>query len=259
LPLLLCGAGSLRKLKVRVGWRRISMRAAVFGAGGAIGAALVSRLAADERYDVVYAFSRQPLPAQATTVTSQMMDISDPSSIVAATRVIEGPLDLAVIATGMLHEAGRGPEKALRELDPDRLSRSFAINAIGPALVMQRVVPLMRRDRRAIVAALSARVGSISDNRLGGWYGYRASKAALNMMIRCVAIEIARSRPEVICVGLHPGTVDSPLSRPFQANVPAEALFTPDHAAGRLLKVLDGLGPADSGYLYAWDGTRIDP
>jgi NAD(P)-dependent dehydrogenase (short-subunit alcohol dehydrogenase family) len=234
-------------------------QAVVIGAGGGIGAALVERLVADARYDVVHALSRLPRPDAPTPIRSGVIDIADAQSIAAAAASIEAPVDLVVVATGMLHEGGHGPERALRELDPDRLARSFAINAIGPALVLRHFAPLLPRDRRAAIALLSARVGSISDNRSGGWYGYRASKAALNMIVRTAAIEIARVRPEALCVALHPGTVDTALSAPFQARVAPGRLFTPAFAADRLLRVLDGLAPAASGRCFAWDGAEIVP
>ena len=234
------------------------MRAAIVGANGAIGRALVAHMAADARFEVVHALSRVP-GEQAGPVRSGVIDIADPESIAAAAEAVGNPLDLVVIATGLLHEPDRGPERSLKDLDPEWLARSFTINAIGPALVLRHFVPLLPRRGRSVIAALSARVGSISDNRAGGWYGYRSAKAALNMIIRCTAIEIARSRPEAICVGLHPGTVDSGLSRPFQANVPAERLFTPAHAAECLFVVLEGLGPEASGRCYAWDGTEVMP
>ena len=234
------------------------MKAAVIGAGGAIGRAVVDRLAADARFDGVLALSRDPKSWGAGPVRVGAIDVADPNSIAAAAAVA-GPLDLVLVATGLLHDGARGPERALKALDADWLARSFAVNAIGPALVLRHFAPLLPRQGRGVIAALSARVGSISDNRAGGWYGYRASKAALNMIIRCAAIEIARSRPEALCVGLHPGTVDSALSRPFQANVPADRLFTAAHAAERLLAVIDGLGPAASGRCFAWDGTEVPP
>jgi NAD(P)-dependent dehydrogenase (short-subunit alcohol dehydrogenase family) len=235
------------------------MRAAVIGAGGAVGGALVARLGADRGYETVFALSRRPSPGSAARVHAVALDIGHEGSIKTAARSIEPPLDLVVIATGMLHEPGRGPERSLRDLDAEALARSFAINTVGPALVLKHFTPLLRRQGRSVVAALSARVGSISDNRLGGWYGYRASKAALNMIVRCAAIELARSRPDAICVALHPGTVDSALSRPFQGHVPPGQLFTPDHAAGCLLTVLAGMRPEDTGLCFGWDGLRIDP
>ena len=162
------------------------------------------------------------------------------------------------MASGILHddEALR-PEKTWRALDGAALERVYRINAVGPALVAKHFLPLLARDRKSVFAALSARVGSISDNHLGGWHAYRASKAALNMLLRTFAIELARRNPRAICVGLHPGTVDTGLSAPFQANVPEGKLFTPDFAAARLLEVVDRLKPDDSGKVFAWDGQLI--
>ena len=164
---------------------------------------------------------------------------------------------LIIVTAGLLHEAGLRPEKALRDITMEQLTRVFQVNSFGPALVMAHFLPLLPRKGRAVFAALSARVGSISDNRLGGWYSYRASKAALNMMIRCAAIELARKNKDALVVGLHPGTVDSALSRPFQGG--AQKLFTPHQAAENLLTVLDGLTPTKSGDLFAWDGQGIAP
>jgi NAD(P)-dependent dehydrogenase (short-subunit alcohol dehydrogenase family) len=151
------------------------------------------------------------------------------------------------------------PEKSWRALNANILLKSFATNAIGPALVAKHVLPLLPRHGKSVFAALSARVGSISDNHLGGWYGYRASKAALNQLIRTLAVELARQRKDAICVGLHPGTVDSALSRPFQSKSGEASLFTPHFAAERLLAVIDGLGPAVTGQVFAWDGQVIPP
>ena len=137
------------------------------------------------------------------------------------------------------------------------METAFRRNATGPALVAKHFLPLLARDRKAAFAALSARVGSIEDNRLGGWYAYRASKAALNMLIRTLSIELARSHRHALCVGLHPGTVDTALSKPFQSGVPPEKLFPPAQSARHLLAVLDRLTAEDSGSVYAWDGRRI--
>jgi NAD(P)-dependent dehydrogenase (short-subunit alcohol dehydrogenase family) len=137
--------------------------------------------------------------------------------------------------------------------------RLFAVNAIGPALVAKHFVPLLPNEDRCVFAALSARVGSITDNRLGGWYGYRASKAALNMLIKTLAIELARTRPEAICVALHPGTVDTGLSKPFQKGVASDRLFSTDSTAAQLLEVIERLEPDQSGRCFAWDGAEIAP
>jgi len=219
----------------------MTSRAVVIGASGGIGAAFVAALTAAGAE--VHALARADL------------DLEDEASIAAAAARIGGPLDLVIVATGLLHGGGVAPEKAMRDLSAATLARYFAVNATGPALVAKHFLPLLAKDRPATFAALSARVGSITDNRLGGWYGYRASKAALNMLIRTLAIELARTRPQAICVGLHPGTVDTGLSAPFQRGVPD--LFTPERSATAMLDVLARLSPADSGGCFAWDGRRI--
>ncbi|MFK3890259.1 SDR family NAD(P)-dependent oxidoreductase [Sphingomonas sp. NPDC079357] len=218
------------------------MRAVVVGAAGGIGAALAAALAEEEN-DVV-------------GLTRADLDLTDEPTIAAAAARI-GKADLVVVATGLLHDADHGPEKALRDLDPAWLAKQYAINAIGPALVAKHFLPILPRSGRSVFAALSARVGSISDNRLGGWYGYRASKAALNQLIRTLAIEDKRRNDRGIVVGLHPGTVDTRLSKPFQQS--GRDLFQPDRAAVQLLDVLDALKPTDSGKLFAWDGAEIAP
>ena len=233
-------------------------RAAIIGANGEIGAALVAHLVAAGRYETIFALSRDPAQGGGP-VTTGRIDVADPTSIAAAAENIGAPLDLVIVATGTLHDAESGPERSLKALDAGRLAHSFAVNTIGPALVLKHFVPLLPRDRRAAIACLSARVGSISDNRTGGWYGYRASKAALNQMVRTAAIEIARTHPQAICVALHPGTVATGLSAPFQSGVPAQKLFAPAFAAERLITVLDMLSPLDSGRIFAWDGVAIEP
>lgn len=218
--------------------------AIVLGARGGIGAALRDALAARLGGDAVVALGRPEL------------DLADEASIARAASAL--PLDqvrLVLVATGLLHGPGVQPEKSLRALDPAALARSFLVNAIGPALVMKHLLPRMPRQGRAVFACLSARVGSIGDNRLGGWYGYRASKAALNQMVRTAAVEWARTHPEGICVALHPGTVATGLSAPFTR--PGQAPQTPDQAAARLLAVLDGLVPTDTGGFFDWRGQPV--
>jgi NAD(P)-dependent dehydrogenase (short-subunit alcohol dehydrogenase family) len=168
------------------------------------------------------------------------------------------PPALTIVASGALTlPGGRGPEKALRALEGEAMARAFAINTIGPALIARHLLPLWPRKGRHVLGILSARVGSIADNRLGGWHSYRASKAALNMLVKTFAIELARTHPEAIVVSLHPGTVDSGLSRPFQGQVAPDKLFSPERAAVHLLDVIDNLTPADSGGFFAWDGAPI--
>jgi NAD(P)-dependent dehydrogenase (short-subunit alcohol dehydrogenase family) len=228
------------------------LRALVLGAGGGIGAALAAELAAHPRVAKVYAASRSAAPPWA-------FDLKDEASIeaVAKAAAAEGPLDLVLVATGALHSAALRPEKTWRSLDAAALAEAFAINATGPALIAKHTLGFLRRDAKSALACLSARVGSIEDNRLGGWHAYRASKAALNMLVRTCAVELRQRNPGALCVALHPGTVDTRLSQPFQAGVDPSKLFTPERSARALLGVLDRLTPADSGRLFAWDGQPI--
>jgi NAD(P)-dependent dehydrogenase (short-subunit alcohol dehydrogenase family) len=223
------------------------MTAVVIGASGGIGAALADAIA--EEGTPVRRYAR-------SAGGDGHLDLLDEGSMAAAAASAGAP-DLVIVATGLLHEGERGPEKALKELDPVWLARQFAVNAIGPALVAKHFLPVMPRGRRTVFAVLSARVGSIADNRLGGWYGYRASKAALNQLVRTLAIEDKRRNDRGLVVGLHPGTVDTALSKPFQQA--GRDLFRPDRAAVQLLDVLDGLKATDSGKLFAWDGAEIVP
>ena len=231
----------------------------VIGANGGIGAALTAALQSSDQVGRLWALSRSGAGDADHVVDRKMisgqLDLLEPASITAAATSITEPLDLVIVATGML----RDPERDLRQLDAARLALNFAVNATGPALIAQAFLPKLRTDRRTVFVALSARVGSIGDNRLGGWYAYRASKAALNQLMRTLAIEHARKNPLGVCVGLHPGTVDTPLSKPFQRGVAADKLFTPEYSAVRLLEVIGQLTPADSGGLFAWDGARIAP
>ena len=227
-------------------------RAIVFGASGGIGGAVTAQLRQSGDYEV--------LAGSRSGSGDFHFDLTDESSIArSAQQVGSGkPIDFVFIATGLLHrDDGISPEKSWRALDATNMSEVFAVNAVGPTLVAKHFLPLLRRDRRAVFAALSARVGSIADNRLGGWHSYRASKAALNMILRNLAVELGRTHPQAVVAGLHPGTVDTGLSAPFQKGVKPERLFTADHSAERLLAVVEGLTPADSGGVFAWDGARI--
>jgi NAD(P)-dependent dehydrogenase (short-subunit alcohol dehydrogenase family) len=232
--------------------------AAVFGASGGLGRAFVEQLVADPRCARVHAGTHNSHAQDHPKVVPFSFDLTKPASLEAAAEAI-GATDLVIIATGVLHDETLAPEKSMRALNPAQMNLAFAINAAGPALIARLLLPAMPRDRRTLFAALSARVGSISDNRLGGWHSYRASKAALNMLIRCLAIEQARSHPQAVCVALHPGTVDTGLSKPFQAGVNPDQLFAPAKAAGHLLDVLDALAPTQSGRLFAWDGKELTP
>ena len=229
-------------------------RAAVVGASGAIGAALVQALREDPRCGHVQALSRSA-PTDATDHTA--VDLLDESSLATAAQQLRaaGPLHLLICATGILQVEGRMPEKRLADLDPATMARALAVNTIGPAMVIKHLHELLAVKERALMGVLSARVGSIGDNRLGGWYSYRASKAALNMLLRTAAVEVARKRPLAVLAALHPGTVQSPLSAPIIGNADAQ---TPEASARHLLAVLDAL-PAEgaSGRFHAWDGQAI--
>lgn len=204
------------------------------------------------------ALSRSGGPVEgAPGAVAGRIDPTDEESVRAAVAALPAPPRLVIVTTGILHGPGFMPERSLRQLDPAVMAEIFRVNTIAPALVAKHVLPLMPRAGRSVFAALSARVGSIGDNRLGGWMSYRASKAALNQLIRCFAIEMARAHPEAVVAGLHPGTVDTGMSKPFQANVPPEKLFTPDFSVGALLGVLERLTPADSGFCFDWAGERI--
>lgn len=236
-----------------------SYRAAVFGGTGGIGSALVAALAADPRCQSVWSGARRPGPSVGK-VRGFEFDLEDQASIVAASQamLLDGHApDLVIVATGLLHDGALAPEKTIAALNAEAMARAFAINCIGPSLIAGALAPRLPRDRKSVFAVLSARVSSISDNRLGGWHSYRASKAALNMIVRNLALELGPRRPLAVCLGLHPGTVDTALSTPFQRSVPSSKLFAPAFAAERLLSVIDGASPADSGKLLAWDGAEI--
>ena len=234
---------------------------AIIGSTGAIGQALVEHYLNTEQELTLYAFSRSDNPIKDKRVFNFPIDLEDQDSVIqAAAKIPAADLDLVIAATGILHRGGEKPltpEKSLRHLDADQLKEVFAINTIGPALLMQAFIPLLKKQSQSIFAALSARVGSIDDNHLGGWYSYRASKAALNMLIKTAAIETRRLNKQAIIVGLHPGTVDSRLSRPFQGRVPAEQLFTPQKSAKHLALVMENLGQQHTGKCIAWDGKEI--
>lgn len=242
----------------------------VVGATGAIGAAFVRYLANTVGVRRVWAASRQPdSPAMHTlveacgnTVSPIPVELTDPPSIQAMAERIgaETPhLHLLINAFGVLHDdqAGIRPEKRLEDLTPEGLLANYQINAMAPALIAKHCLGLLNHKERAVFASLSARVGSISDNSLGGWYAYRMSKAAQNMFTRGMAVECARRARRVICLALHPGTTDSALSAPFQSRVPSGKLFSPAFVAEQLLHHIDQSQPEDSGCFLAWDGQPI--
>ncbi|MEO1042796.1 MAG: SDR family NAD(P)-dependent oxidoreductase [Pseudomonadota bacterium] len=233
------------------------MRVAVWGASGGLGGAFVETLAQHERVAEVVALSRQRY-VEKGKIRALTYDSKDGNSInKAAEEAAAGQtLQLVLVATGTLHSTAYQPEKALRQLNPEGFQEVMRINALLPALIAQAMMGHLDRER-SVFAALSARVGSISDNHLGGWHSYRASKAALNMLLRNIAIETARRNKGAIVIGLHPGTVDTSLSEPFQGNVPEGKLFQPPAAARDMLKAIDGLTPDASGQCFDYAGQVI--
>ncbi len=221
-------------------------RALVIGASGAIGAGFVRVLQAMPAAGAVVAIHRQSAPA---------IDFDHEASIAAAAAELatQAPFQLIVNAVGMLHTGALMPEKKLADLHYAQLAQTFRVNTFGPALVLRHFTQLLDRER-GVLAVISAKVGSIEDNRLGGWYSYRASKAALNMLLKTAAIEVARSQPRAVLVALHPGTVNSKLSQPFRG---AEIGRAADAAAADMLRTIDRLTPADSGRFFAYDGARL--
>ncbi len=221
-------------------------RALVIGASGAIGEAFCAHLRADPRCAAVTGLHRGSTPA---------IDYADEASVAEAAQALrdQAPWHLVLVATGVLHGPGLSPEKRLADLAAPSLEALFRVNAIGPALVLRHLAPQLDRQR-SVLAVLSAKVGSIGDNRLGGWYGYRASKAALNMLLRTAAIELRRTHPGASLVALHPGTVRSGLSRPFRGD---EIGRDPAQATAEMLAALNALPADDTGVFLAYDGARL--
>lgn len=225
--------------------------AIIIGASGGIGSAIQEQLVASRSYAQIWGTSRKgPHPLDLT---------HEPSIAALAEQVKSSGLDLRLIfdATGYLHGPQGGPEKSWSAIDANAMAYQFAINAIGPALLIKHLLPLLPRQGRSVFATISAKVGSVSDNHLGGWYGYRASKAALNQLVKTASIELARKRPHAICLALHPGTVETPLSDPFAKN--NVRLQTPAQSAAAMLDVIGQATTQQSGSLVAYDGTYIAP
>ncbi|ABM61696.1 SDR family oxidoreductase [Halorhodospira halophila] len=241
------------------------------GASRGIGLNGVEQCLAQPHIGRVWASCRNPDQAEALQALAGAhpdrlrlltLDVTDEATVRAAAAEVqaaEGRLHLVVNAAGLLHDRARRirPEKRLEDVSPEALAALFQVNAAGPLLVARHFLPRLEHGDPAVFAAISARVGSIGDNRKGGWYAYRGSKAALNQLIRTLAVELRRRAPAVTCVSLHPGTTDTDLSAPFQAWVPAEQLFAPERTVRQLLAVIDDLAPEDSGGFFAWDGQPI--
>ncbi|MGM0583845.1 MAG: SDR family NAD(P)-dependent oxidoreductase [Pseudomonadota bacterium] len=220
-------------------------RALVLGASGGVGSAVLARLREDPRCGEAIGLSR----------SRDGLDVTHEPSLARLASEVGGPVHLLFIATGALEIDGAGPEKAFRQVEPGPMAAQFALNALGPALALKHFGALLPRRERALVGVLSARVGSIGDNRLGGWMSYRASKAALNQILRCAAIELSRTHPKAALAALHPGTVRTPLT---EGRRPAKGVLEPEESAGRLLAVLDGLSPGESGCFRDWKGQPVE-
>lgn len=245
------------------------LHALVTGASSGIGLAVVSQLLAHADTHRVLAVARRAvdspvLRALADTHAGRLIRIDADLSVDAdrarlreQVRAEVDSLHLLFNAAGLLHAEGLAPEKSLVQLSESALQRSFALNAFAPILLVQALLPLFDAKQPGVIASLSARVGSIADNALGGWYSYRAAKAAQNQLMRTLAVELKRSHPKLAVLQLHPGTVDTPLSAPFKARVPTGKLFTPEHSAALLLQVIEASTAADSGCFLAYDGSAI--
>jgi NAD(P)-dependent dehydrogenase (short-subunit alcohol dehydrogenase family) len=246
------------------------MNALIIGASGGIGLGFIKKLLLDEKIEKIYAsYHRQASATELFNLASLYplkiiclpMDVTDEDQIVRVVSHLQaekiGKLHLVINCVGILHQGEVQPEKSLRDINSENLLHYFQVNSIASLLLAKHLLPLLRHQERSIFAVLSAKVGSIGDNALGGWYGYRASKAALNMFMKNVALEYQRKAPENIVVLLHPGTTATNLSQPFQKNVPAEKLFSVERTVDQLLKVIENLELEDSGEFFSWDGTRL--
>ena len=236
-----------------------SINAVVIGASGGIGSSMTSHLAEIENVRGILALSRTPIVATGN-IFSHHLDLEDAKSIEVAAqfaKTVLKDIQLVIVASGILHDKEIQPERALRQIDGENFARVMAVNAIGPALAIKYFAPLMPRTGKAVLAVVSARVGSISDNNLGGWYAYRASKAAVNQIVRTGSIEIARHNHQAVMISLHPGTTDTKLSKPFQGRVAEKQLFSPSHSAACMLRVIESVTASASGKLLSWDGSEL--
>jgi NAD(P)-dependent dehydrogenase (short-subunit alcohol dehydrogenase family) len=236
------------------------MKIAIIGASGTIGAAFLEYFLNSSEIEKLYLFSRSEISNQDVRIIHQYIDIEDEDSIEEAANTIPNHenLDYIIASTGILYTDNILPEKSIKDLSYAKFSKLYNVNTIGPALIGKHFIHKLSSNSRSIFAVLSARVGSISDNILGGWYSYRCSKAALNMLIKNFSIEARRKNSNLIVVGLHPGTVESTLSKPFSSNIRSSKIFSPEYSVTKMVRVLENLTYEDSGKLFAWDGSIID-
>ena len=233
---------------------------AVIGSSGAIGKAFIKQYIKDNSISKIYSISRSPIEISDDRLTHIQADISDEKSVEEAAKAIqEKYLDQIIVATGILHTPSFGPEKSIRDISANKFVEVLTVNTIGPALVGKFFLPLLNNKSKSVMAFLSARVGSISDNKLGGWYSYRASKSALNQIIKNFSIEIKRTNSHAVIMGLQPGTVKSKLSEPFQKNVKEGSLISAEESVSKLVKVIEKSSNIENGSLVGWDGQIIKP
>ena len=238
----------------------VTFNIVVIGASGSLGKEFVLQLSKKHPNANIYAFSTNKIE-ESENIKSFEIDYFNEESIKEASRIstVYGKIDILIVSTGILHSKNIFPEKSIGELNPDNLVYLYKSNAVLPAMIFKYFYNKFNDKEKSICVVLSARLGSISDNKLGGWYSYRASKAALNMIIKNSAIETKRINQNAIIIGVQPGTVDSKLSKPFQKNVPKDKLFSPKKSVSLILNILDDLDPIDSGYFFSWDGKKINP
>ena len=238
----------------------MSKNIAIIGSSGAIGNAFVEHYIKDSSVENIFTFSRNATDHVSEKVSSFEIDVESQDSIQKATSYLEGCyLDRVIIASGVLHTESFGPEKSIKDLNYETLSKVYSVNTIGPALVGKYFLPLLNKENKSVMAFLSARVGSISDNKVGGWYSYRSSKSALNQIVKNFSIEMKRSNPNAIILALQPGTVESKFSEPFKKNISKDKLFSPDFSVDMMSKVIESADTSSSGNLIAWDGEVISP
>ena len=235
-------------------------KVAVIGSSGAIGRAFVDHYINDLSINSIFSFSRSSIGIDNNKVKHFSIDIENESSIENAAKSVEKTnFDEIIIASGLLHTNEFGPEKSIKDLKADNILKVLNVNTVGPAIIGKYFLPLLNKDNKSVMAFLSARVGSISENKLGGWYAYRASKSALNQVIKTFSIELKRTNPKAIIIGLQPGTVDSELSAPFKRSVSNNKLFTAEYSVSQLLEVIERADESSSGNLISWDGEIISP
>ena len=233
---------------------------AIIGSSGAIGRAFLDAYIADKEISNIYSISRTEVELNDARIIHINIDVTDEVSVkAAASKIGENRLDKLIVATGILHTELFGPEKSIKDIKIENFVKIFSVNAFGPALIGKYFLPLMKKDKKSIAAFLSARVGSISENKLGGWYAYRASKSALNQIIKNFSIESKRTNPTGIIIGLQPGTVKSKLSEPFQKNVKKGKLLLPKDSVKSLIRVIESVMQNDSGKIFDWKGEEITP